>query len=72
MWPVLTIRESFLREMLLSYRSVKVLSLENFPLYGIFAEIGDMMLAAETFVSFNTSRVRLSGWRGNPQVLKVV
>ena len=34
MRPVLTFRESFLHEMLLSYRSVKVLSLENFPLYG--------------------------------------
>ena len=31
----LTFRESFLREMLLSYRSAKVFSLENFPLYGI-------------------------------------
>ena len=34
MQPVLTFRESFLREMLLSYRSAKVFSLENFPLYG--------------------------------------
>ena len=34
MRPVLTFRESFLREMLLSYRSAKVFSLENFPLYG--------------------------------------
>ena len=34
MRPVLVFRESFLREMLLSYRSVKVFSLENFPLYG--------------------------------------
>ena len=30
----LTFCESFLREMLPSYRSVKVFSLENFPLYG--------------------------------------
>ena len=29
-------RESFLREMLLSYRSAKVFSLKNFPLYGIW------------------------------------
>ena len=36
MRPVLTFRESFLREMLLSYRSAKVFSLENFPLYGNF------------------------------------
>ena len=28
------IRESFLHEMLLSYRSAKVFSFENFPLYG--------------------------------------
>ena len=34
MQPVLTFREIFLREMLLSYRSAKVFSLENFPLYG--------------------------------------
>ena len=34
MRPLLTFRESFLREMLLSYRSAKVFSLENFPLYG--------------------------------------
>ena len=34
MRPVLTFHESFLREMLLSYRSAKVFSLENFPLYG--------------------------------------
>ena len=32
---VFAFRESFLREMLLSYRSAKVFSLENFPLYGI-------------------------------------
>ena len=37
MQPILTFREGFLREMLLSYRSVKVFSLENFPLYGIMA-----------------------------------
>ena len=36
MRPVLTFRESFLREMLLSYRSAKVFSLENFPLYGVW------------------------------------
>ena len=35
MRPVLAFRESFLREMILSYRSAKVFSLENFPLYGI-------------------------------------
>ena len=35
MRPVLTFRENFLREMLLSYQSVKVFSLENFLLYGI-------------------------------------
>ena len=35
MRPVLTFHESFLCEMLLSYRSAKVFSLENFPLYGI-------------------------------------
>ena len=35
MQPVLTFRESFLCEMLLSYGSAKVFSLENFPLYGI-------------------------------------
>ena len=35
MWPVLTFRESFLHKMLLSYWSVKVFSLENFPLYGM-------------------------------------
>ena len=34
MRPVLTFRENFLREMLLSYQSAKVFSLENFPLYG--------------------------------------
>ena len=34
MRPLLTFRESFLREMLLSHRSSKVFSLENFPLYG--------------------------------------
>ena len=33
MRPVSTFRESFLREMLLSYRSAKIFSLENFPLY---------------------------------------
>ena len=38
MRPVLTFRESFLREMLLSYRSAKVFSLENFPLYGILCK----------------------------------
>ena len=32
---VFAFRESFLREMLFSYRSAKVFSLENFPLYGI-------------------------------------
>ena len=32
---VFAFRESFLCEMLLSYRSAKVFSLENFPLYGI-------------------------------------
>ena len=37
MRPVLTFRESFLREMLLSYRSAKVFSLENLPLCGILA-----------------------------------
>ena len=37
MRPILTFRESFLREMLLSYRSAKVFSLENFPLYGTFS-----------------------------------
>ena len=37
MRPVLTFRESFLREMLLSYRSAKVFSLQNFPLYGMRA-----------------------------------
>ena len=34
MRPILTSRESFLRKMILSYRSAKVFSLENFPLYG--------------------------------------
>ena len=38
MRPLLTFRESFLREMLLSHRSSKVFSLENFPLYGIMSE----------------------------------
>ena len=32
---VFAFRESFLRKMLLSYRSAKVFSLENFPLYGM-------------------------------------
>ena len=36
MRPVLTFCESFLPEMLLSYQSTKVFSLENFPLYGIY------------------------------------
>ena len=35
---VLTFRESFLHEMLLSHRSAKVFSLENFPLYGILQQ----------------------------------
>ena len=35
MRPVLAFRESFLREMILSYQSAKVFSLENFPLYGM-------------------------------------
>ena len=39
MRPVLTFRESFLREMLLSYRSAKVFSLENFPLYGTASSV---------------------------------
>ena len=39
MRPVLAFRESFLRKMLLFYRSVKVFSLENFPLYGIIMEL---------------------------------
>ena len=34
MRPVITFCESFLRKMLLSYRSAKVFSLKNFPLYG--------------------------------------
>ena len=34
MWPVLTFHESFLHKILLSYRSAKVFSFENFPLYG--------------------------------------
>ena len=38
MRPVLTFRESFLHEMLLSYRSMKVFSLENFPLYGTWGK----------------------------------
>ena len=33
MQPVLAFHESFLREMLLSYRSANVFSLKNFPLY---------------------------------------
>ena len=33
---VFAFRESFLHEMLLSYRSAKVFSLENFPLYGTY------------------------------------
>ena len=40
MRPVLTFRESFLREMLLSYRSAKVFSLKNSPLYGIIKGSG--------------------------------
>ena len=37
MRPILTFHESFLREMLLSHRSAKVFSLENFSLDGILA-----------------------------------
>ena len=47
MRPVLTFRESFLREMLLSYRSAKVFSLENFPLYGIHYCIGKSSIEHE-------------------------
>ena len=39
MRPILTFRESFLREMLLSYWSVKIFSLENFPLYGMSPDL---------------------------------
>ena len=45
MRPVLTFRENFLREMLLSYRSAKVFSLENFPPYGIILS-RDLILRA--------------------------
>ena len=49
MWPALTFRESFLRKMLPSYWSVKVFSLEIFPLYGIKAK-GDF---SQLFYSFS-------------------
>ena len=39
MRPASTFCEIFLREMLLSYRSAKVFSLKNFPLYGMYAHV---------------------------------
>ena len=50
MRPVLTFRESFLHEMLLSYRSTKVLSLENFPLYSNFHGWENFVTAISTTI----------------------
>ena len=71
MRPVLTFRESFLREMLLSYRSAKVFSLENFPLYGITIILTTIIDVFGTHVWCNNVSV-IFLWESNPNNTSVI